>query len=130
MHRNFIVTGAVLSGIAVILGAFGAHGLQKVTADEKIIHGFQTAVQYQLWHSLALMLTGILYSGAFSLKWLKWAGICFITGVWLFSGSLYLVAILKIQDSAVSSIMAPITPVGGLFFILGWVMLVMSALKK
>ncbi|MBM3415215.1 MAG: DUF423 domain-containing protein [Bacteroidetes bacterium] len=130
MHRNFLVTGALLSGIAVILGAFGAHGLQKITSEEKIVQGFQTAVQYQLWHSFALMLTGVLYSGAFSPRLLRWAAICFITGIFLFSGSLYLLGFLKIQESPVVKIAGPVTPVGGLFFILGWLILVIALLKK
>lgn len=130
MHKNFLVAGALISAIAVILGAFGAHGLQKITTDDKIIHGYQTAVQYQMWHSLALILTGIIFGAGFSVKYLKSAAFCFITGVILFSGSLYLLTFLKIQGSTLVKSVGPVTPVGGLFFIAGWLLLGLAILKK
>ena len=82
---------AVFAGLAVILGAFGAHGLERVTSDEKILHGFHTGVQYQMFHGLALLAIAIGVE-KFQNKWIVWAGNCFIAGIILFSGSLYLLS--------------------------------------
>ena len=129
MHKSFLLAGAIFGGLGVALGAFGAHGLQNITSDEKIIHGFQTAVQYQIYHALALLLIGILYE-TMPLKMVKWAGNCFITGTVLFSGSLYLLTFLKIQESSMTKIAGPLTPLGGVFFIAGWLFLIIAILKR
>lgn len=129
MHRTTLITGAAFAGLAVALGAFGAHGLQKVISDEKIIQGFKTAVEYQMWHALALIATGIL-AEKFDPPLLQWAMRCFIAGIIFFSGSLYLLSFLKIQGSSLVKIAGPITPIGGLLFILGWALLLVALLKK
>lgn len=130
MNRIHLVAGALLAGLVVALGAFGAHGLQNITSDEKILHGFQTAVQYQIYHALALLATGIIYN-SFPTKGVKAAGTCFIIGIILFSGSLYLLTALKIQDNtSLLKIAGPITPIGGLFFIIGWLLLVIAFIRK
>jgi uncharacterized membrane protein YgdD (TMEM256/DUF423 family) len=130
MHKNFLALGAGLSGLAVAAGAFGAHGLQKVTSDPKILQIYQTAVQYQGWHALALILVAILFSGTRNQKLLKYTGYCFFTGIILFSGSLYLLTLLKIKESGMSRMIGPVTPIGGLFFIAGWILLLLAVLKK
>lgn len=130
MHRNFLALGALLCGLAVAAGAFGAHGLQRVTSDARILQGYQTAVQYQGWHALALMITAILFKGGFRENLLKWAGYCFVTGIILFSGSLYLLTVFKIRESGLTKAIGPVTPAGGLFFIAGWLCLVIALLKK
>jgi uncharacterized membrane protein YgdD (TMEM256/DUF423 family) len=129
MHKNYIAVAATLGGLGVILGAFGAHGLQKITSDEKILHGFQTAVQYQVYHSLAL-LSVVILADRLRGRWARIAAICFITGIILFSGSLYLITWLKIQDSAAVKWVGPFTPVGGLFFIVGWLSLLIGAVSN
>lgn len=129
MHKSFLLAAALLGGLGVALGAFGAHGLQNITSDEKVLHGFQTAVQYQIYHALALLAIGILFE-KIPHRLIKWAGHCFITGVVLFSGSLYLLTFLKIQESSMTKIAGPITPIGGLFFILGWLFLFIGILKR
>lgn len=130
MHKNFLALGAGLSGLAVAAGAFGAHGLQRVTSDAKILQTYQTAVQYQGWHALALILVAILFSGTLHQKMLKYTGYCFLTGILLFSGSLYLLTLLKVNESGMSKMIGPITPIGGLFFIAGWILLLLAVLKK
>lgn len=130
MHRKIIVAGAILAALTVALGAFGAHGLQRVTQDEKILQGYQTAVQFQLWHSVAILLTGILFTGGFIPSLLKNVALCFFTGILLFSGSLYLLTFLKIQNSSFASIIGPVTPLGGLLLITGWLMLAYTVWKK
>jgi uncharacterized membrane protein YgdD (TMEM256/DUF423 family) len=129
MHKRFLTLGALLGGLAVALGAFGAHGLEKVTTDEKVLHGFNTGVQYQMYHALALLLAALLLDKG-ATKWVNWAGNCFITGIILFSGSLYLLTFLKIQASGATRFVGPITPLGGLFFIGGWVFLLIAFVRK
>lgn len=129
MPRNYLFLAAVFGGLAVALGAFGAHGLQKITSDEKILHGFQTAVQYQVYHALALLAMAGLFE-KFDATWLKRSGFCFAVGIILFSGSLYLLTFLKIQESSTIRFVGPITPLGGLFFIVGWLFLLIAAFKK
>ncbi|HRG81229.1 MAG TPA: DUF423 domain-containing protein [Chitinophagaceae bacterium] len=130
MHKKFLAIGAGLSGLAVAAGAFGAHGLQKLTSDSKILQTYQTGVQYQGWHALALILVAILFSGTGNQKLLKYTGYCFLMGILLFSGSLYLLTLLKINESGMSRVIGPITPIGGLFFIGGWILLLLAVLKK
>lgn len=129
MHRTYLVAAAVFGGLAVALGAFGAHGLEKITSDEKILHGFQTGVQYQIYHALALLGIAALFE-KFPATWIKRAGFCFITGIILFSGSLYLLTFLKIQESSATKFVGPITPLGGLFFIGGWICLLIAVFKS
>lgn len=124
MHRLFLVLGAVLAGLAVALGAFGAHGLQQLTQEEKIIQTYQTGVQYQLWHAIALLISGfpLLKSGA---SYSKWAGYSFLTGIAFFSGSLYAITYLRLQQLP-TGWWGPVTPIGGLFFIMGWGLLALA----
>ena len=127
MLKNHIVLAAVFGGLGVAFGAFGAHGLQRLTEDEKILHGFQTGVQYQLYHALALLAVACLYeklNGA----WVKRAVFCFVTGIVLFSGSLYLLTFLKINNSSSVRFVGPVTPLGGLFLIGGWICLLIAAI--
>lgn len=129
MHKQYLVFAATFAGLAVAFGAFGAHGLETLTTDEKILHGFRTGVQYQMYHALGLLVVGMLFD-KFTLKWMKWAANSFIAGIILFSGSLYLLTFLKIQDSSVARYVGPITPIGGLLFIAGWLFLVLAFLRK
>jgi uncharacterized membrane protein YgdD (TMEM256/DUF423 family) len=118
MHRKFLLIAAVLAAISVALGAFAAHGLKQIV-EEETVKIFQTGVQYQMYHSLALLLTAILLE-KFPAKPLLYAGWFFIAGIFLFSGSLYLLTLLKITDTAGLSKIGLITPFGGLSFIIGW----------
>lgn len=129
MHKHSLIPAAIFGGLAVALGAFGAHGLERITPDEKILHGFQTGVQYQMYHALALLALPALHDKLPG-KWIKWTRICFITGIILFSGSLYTLTFLKIQESSAVKFAGPVTPVGGLFFIAGWICLLLAAVKK
>jgi uncharacterized membrane protein YgdD (TMEM256/DUF423 family) len=129
MHKRFLTAGAIFGGLAVALGAFGAHGLEKLTSEEKILHGYQTGVQYQVYHALALLLTGILFDKLPN-RWIRWAGNSFIIGIILFSGSLYLLTFIKIQGNTNASIVGPVTPLGGIFFIAGWAFLLVGFITK
>jgi uncharacterized membrane protein YgdD (TMEM256/DUF423 family) len=129
MIKKFISAGAILGATGVALGAFGAHGLQQISSDEKLVRGFQTAVHYHILHAVALLVTGLIYE-RFPDRLVKWAGYCFIAGIFLFSGSLYLLTLLKIRESGGVRFVGPITPLGGLFFIAGWLSLAVGALWK
>lgn len=129
MHRNYFLLAAVIGAIAVATGAFGAHGLQKITSDEKILHGYQTAVQYQVYHALALLIAAAV-ADKISTKLFRWAALCFTGGILLFSGSLYLLTYFKIQGSAAAKAVGPVTPLGGVLFIAGWLLLGFAAIKK
>lgn len=121
---NFFLA-AVFAAIAVAAGAFGAHGLQQLTQEATVIQTYQTAVQYHFWHAIALLLTGLLapYGQA---KFNYWARQSFFAGLVCFSGSLYLLTYLRIQEIQSLKWIVFVTPVGGLLLITGWVLLGLS----
>lgn len=121
MNKQAIVFGASFAAIAVILGAFGAHALKAVMAPDKLLV-FETGVRYHFYHSFALLLVGILYH-TFPSKQLRLAVSFFITGILLFSGSLYAISLLSINGGTIGPL-GILTPIGGVFFILGWAMVV------
>ncbi|WP_291911384.1 DUF423 domain-containing protein [Chitinophaga sp. CB10] len=127
MHKSFLVWAAALGALAVILGAFGAHKLKELVPPETV-GTFQTGVTYQFYHVFALLVTGILFAHAPGAQ-LLWAGRCFITGIFLFSGSLYLLTMMKATETVGLSKLGIITPIGGVFFIVGWVLLLLAVLK-
>ena len=127
MHKFFLSIGSALAGLGVILGAFAAHKLKEIVPD--YVGTFQTGVQYQMYHAFALLITGILFE-KYSSKTFEWAGISFLIGIILFSGSLYLLTALKATDTVGLKGIGIITPIGGMFFIIGWVLFVISILKK
>lgn len=128
MHKNYLGIAALLGALTVAIGAFGAHGLQKITADPVILHSYQTAVLYQLVHVLALLAVGILFE-RFSPTWLSWAANLFLVGIFLFSGSIYIITYLKIKGMSTGWI-GPVTPIGGLLFIAGWLALLIAVQRK
>lgn len=126
MKIKYLLTFAGLSGaIAVMLGAFAAHGL-KAILPEYLLGVFETGVQYQFIHTLAILACGVLLQmklGAKSQKYFFIAAICFIIGILCFSGSLYALALTGIKW------FGPITPFGGLLFIIGWGVFSFAALN-
>lgn len=128
MQKLFLIIGTILAGLAVALGAFGAHGLKKI-ADAETVAIYQTGVQYQMYHALALLSLGIL-AGRVENSFLNYSGFLFIAGIVLFSGSLYLIASMKAMNKVVSTSIGIMTPIGGLLFIMGWVMLLFALFKK
>ena len=128
MHKGFVTTGAILGAIAVALGAFGAHGLKKIV-DAETLQVFQTGVQYQMYHSLALLITGLLFDKC-SQRFVKISGTLFITGIILFSGSLYLLTAGRASGENSFDKFGIITPFGGISFIAGWVFLFLAAMRN
>ena len=117
--------GGIFGGLSVLMGAFGAHSLKNHLTQQKL-DVFQTATQYQFFHSLALVLVGILALQAAEQdrKKINRAGIFFTAGILLFCGSLYILAF----DGP--RFFGPVTPIGGLAFIIGWFLLSFSLSKK
>ena len=128
MYKLFLVVGALLAALSVALGAFGAHGLKKI-ADAETVAIYQTGVQYQMYHALALILVGLL-AERMSSGLLGSAGFFFIGGVVLFSGSLYLISSFKAMNKLVPAGIGILTPIGGLLFIIGWVLLLIALVRK
>ncbi len=114
--RIILATGSITGMLALMTGAFGAHGLKDVLTANGRIETFNLAVEYQFYHTLALLATGILSIYAPSKKF-GYAAISFIAGIIFFSGSLYFLALLN------KPILGAITPIGGVCFILGWLFL-------
>ena len=124
--KNLLSIASLSGMLCVLIGAFGAHKL-KVLLSDVMLNAFEKGVQYQFYHTLALLLVCILVKNFPELN-LKPAAWFFIAGIVLFSGSLYLLALTSISGHAWSWL-GPITPVGGLCFIAGWFMMFLSALK-
>jgi len=120
----FIIAGAVNAALAVALGAFGAHAL-KERLSERYLAIWETAVQYQMFHAIGLIAVGILMSASLlgPSTTLSWAGYLLLAGIIIFSGSLYILSLSGI------GILGAITPIGGVAFIVGWIMLIIAAVK-
>jgi uncharacterized membrane protein YgdD (TMEM256/DUF423 family) len=126
--KLFLIIGSLLAGLGVALGAFGAHGLKKLV-DADTVSIYQTGVQYQMYHALALIFVGILAQRSEN-SFFNYAGFFFIGGIVCFSGSLYLLSSFRAMNKAVPGFIYPITPLGGILFILGWILLLFALLKK
>jgi uncharacterized membrane protein YgdD (TMEM256/DUF423 family) len=128
-----LVTIGISGAISVSLGALGAHALKNqlpgglITPDQ--LNGFDTAVKYQMYHTLAMLLVVILNKDSQN-RFLKQAYRLFGLGIIMFSGSLYLLCTRNVLGMDGLKILGPITPVGGLLFVAGWVMLIFAALIK
>jgi uncharacterized membrane protein YgdD (TMEM256/DUF423 family) len=126
VYNVLLWMGALYGFTAVALGAFGAHGL-KPQLDAYQLSIFEKAVQYQFVHTLAIILAALLWRSQPTI-WLQFAGISFALGILLFSGSLYLLATRHLMQMGLAWL-GPVTPVGGLFFLAGWMFLMIAAVK-
>lgn len=114
MIRFFLALGALFAGLAVAAGAFGAHGLEGRVSPDRL-DTFQTAVTYQMYHALALLVVGWVASQGWS-PLIHWAGYSFLAGIVVFSGSLY---VLVLTDTPW---LGAVTPLGGAAFVAGWIL--------
>ena len=119
--KSILFAGALLMATGVLLGAFGAHALKQSLSLE-MLAVYKTAVEYQFYHSLGLLLIGLIGYHVQS-KWINWSGVLLFMGIILFSGSLYALSITGIK------ILGAITPFGGLAFVAGWICLGIGILK-
>lgn len=120
-----LILGAISAAIAVILGAFGAHALKDKFKEARYAAIWETAVQYQMYHALGMMAVGILsHEQLFgTISTLTWAGYLMLIGTIFFSGSLYILAVTGVKK------LGAITPIGGLLFIIAWVLVVVGILS-
>ena len=121
MERIFFSLGALLAGIAVGLGAFGAHALSG-TLDPEDLVTFETGVRYQMYHALALLAVAWAV-GRWESVQLEWAGWLFLFGILVFSGSLYILVLTGQRW------LGAVTPLGGLAFIAGWLLLASAVIR-
>ncbi len=124
MDKLFTIVGSVAAGLAVAAGAFGAHGLRATfELQPELEQTFRTAVQYHLYHALAL-----LFLAWASARWadplINWAGGLLALGIVLFSGSLYLLVLTKVRS------LGAVTPFGGAAFLVGWALLAIAVLRS
>lgn len=120
--KNILIAGALLMALAVLLGAFGAHAL-KARLSPEMLAIYKTGVDYHFYHALGLLLVGSTGYHVKS-KWLNRAGGLHIAGIFLFSGSLYLLSLTEIKGIGI------ITPIGGLSFVAGWICLAIAFAKR
>jgi len=121
-HILWIIIGSALAALAVAIGAFGAHGLKsRVSADDLII--FETGVRYHMYHSLALILLGLIGVN-FQSNVVQLPAILFLVGIIIFSGTLYLIPLTGLRW------LGAITPIGGTALILGWIMLIFNLIRS
>jgi len=126
MDKKIISTGAILGMLAIVLGAFGAHALKKVLSIEQLTT-FETGVRYQMYHALFLLFIGMM--DILSQKVKKTIYYLVLTGVILFSGSIYLLATNDLT-SFDFKVIGFVTPIGGLLLILAWCILLYNFIKK
>lgn len=126
MNKKIVITASILISITIAIGAFGAHGLKKLV-DASSIASFETGVRYQMYHALGLFIIGLTPSISEIVKrrvfWF------FILAIVLFSGSIYLLSLDEVLPFSVKGI-AFLTPIGGLLFIVGWILLAMGVYKS
>jgi len=123
MRSIFLFLGAMSALLAVALGAFGAHGLKDILSPEHMVT-YQTAVNYQMWHALGLIGVSFVHQQDQESKLIAWSGRFMFFGILLFSGSLYLLALLSIKE------LGMLTPIGGISFIVAWALLSIYAAQK
>ncbi len=123
MFRLLITAGALGAALSVVLGAFGAHGLKARLAPE-MLATFQTGVQYQFYHSLGLILAGLVLHTLKASTLVSAAGVLMLAGIILFSGSLYLICFTGMRSFGM------IAPIGGTAFIVAWLLLAVGVLRS
>lgn len=125
MEKTFLVAASVFGFLAVVIGAFGAHSLSDYFADQpKLEANYKTAVLYQMFHVVALVVVAFAITRWEDVSLFNWAGYAFILGILLFSGSLYILSLTGIRW------LGAITPLGGLAFLAGWACLAIGILRS
>jgi uncharacterized membrane protein YgdD (TMEM256/DUF423 family) len=128
VNKRFLIIAGISGALTVALGAMGAHALKAIITPE-MLQVYEKAVQYQMYHTFALLLVAILAQNNSS-KFLKWSAYLFIAGIILFSGSLYILSTRSLIGIEGMTWIGAITPLGGLSFITGWLSLSFSFINK
>ncbi len=124
--KNSVMIGAYSMALAIVLGAFGAHGLKSMVSAYSL-DIYNKAVYYQVIHSIGILIGALVLKGDRSLKVLR---NLFLAGMALFSGSLYVLTFSDSLPDLVKQIVGPVTPVGGVFFVIAWVYLANATRKE
>lgn len=127
MKKNILVKAGVLGMIAVIFGAFAAHALKQILTPEQL-ESFQTGVRYQIIHAVVLLFLFLIIE-RYPSKQLIIAAHLIFYGVLLFSGSIYVLTLKNMLGMEILKFAGPITPIGGLLLILGWIFIVVGGVK-
>ncbi len=127
MRKIFLSYGSIFGMLAVMLGAMGAHALKNQISPEQLI-SYETGVKYQMYHAFALLIIALLMDKLDN-KLLQYSGFFFIAGVFLFSGSVYLLSLKNILGIESWTFLGPITPLGGVCFITGWIFILLATFK-
>ena len=122
-QKQTLIAGALLGALGVALGAFGAHAFKSTLITNNSLETYELAVRYKFYHAFALLIIGLLMDKNDS-KALRFSSACMLAGVILFSGSLYALAFKT------GKMVAFVTPIGGVFFMAGWVLLFLSIAKR
>ncbi|WP_090396288.1 DUF423 domain-containing protein [Natribacillus halophilus] len=122
MARIILAIGTIMAALAVAIGAFGAHGLEG-RVSERMLENYQTGVQYHMFHALGMIAAGLTAALAGGNALLGWSGGLMFFGIIVFSGSLYTMALTGMTW------LGAITPIGGVAFIVGWILLTVAVFK-
>ena len=122
-QRDTLLCAASFGCLAVITGAFGAHAFKEALTATGRLDTFELAVRYQFYHALAMLGVGVLMNQMPS-KMIRYSSLFFFLGILFFSGSLYVLCLTG------EKILGAVTPIGGIFFILGWIFLILGIVKK
>ncbi len=128
MNKSYLKAGSFFAALAIMLGAFGTHYIGS-RVNLSVLNIFETAIRYQMYHALGLILVGIV-AKEFTSKHINWAAKLFIIGIIVFSGSLYLLTYFKAVEAKQFYWLGAVTPIGGVAFIVGWCLLLCSFFKK
>ncbi|WP_243387249.1 DUF423 domain-containing protein [Bacillus kexueae] len=120
--KLFLILGAINAFLTVALGAFGAHALEG-KIPQKYIETWQTGVQYQMFHALGLFVVAFVMDKLPQTSLVTWAGWLMFVGILLFSGSLYVLSLTQVK------VLGAITPLGGVSFIVAWILLMVAVFK-
>lgn len=122
-QRTTLIAGSIFAGLAVAIGAFGAHGLKAMLTANQRVDTFELAVKYQFYHSLALLIAGLAMNWYGDRK-LSYSSLFFSAGIIVFSGSLYALSLTGMTT------LGAITPLGGLAFLIGWAVFIAAVAGK
>jgi uncharacterized membrane protein YgdD (TMEM256/DUF423 family) len=123
MQKIFLIAGSISGALSVAIGAFGAHKLKPFLLQTGRLDTFEKGVQYQFYHSFALLILGLIMM-KMEHKFLNYAGYCFMGGIIVFSGSLYILCLSNVSK------WGAVTPFGGVLMIAGWVLMAMAFAKN
>lgn len=126
MKQTILIVGGLYGMLSVILGAFGAHAFKSMISADKLA-SFEVGVRYQMYHAIVLLILGFFLNFDTSIE--KWSSLCIIIGTFLFSVSIYFLAFSEYWNINLR-FLGPVTPLGGLFMIVGWALLITFFVKN